>query len=156
MRENLRAAQAAAMTLNRQLNRLDGNSRAMLAEHDGDAINNLNSAVRHIVFTLTISLKKAETFNPRVKKQVDTPRIILAAHISQLMLKHLGIKANASLNGLFEEILKVVTSDIREDRRSANVTKYKEPSVHDLALKALRAEIIEQDDGGLMINPKLD
>jgi len=157
MRENLKAAQSSALKLNDRINNLDGNSRALLAELAPDTIDKLYSNLSEIIESLNAGLIKAKAYGPAVKRQVDTPRLILAAHIRHLMIKYLQLQPTATKDGLFEDILKAVFTAIKEGRhKRKNTTKAEEPSVHDLAIKAMRVRVIENEEGTLEIDPWVD
>ena len=135
MRKHIKSARDAALELQGRLNDLDGNSRALLAEQGRDIIEQLYHRTGCIVSALSQGLSDAHSFDPNKKRQIDTPRIILAAHIRHLMVKHLNVTATASKDGLFEEILKAVFADIPEGRRSNQSSSTGDLFVHDLALK---------------------
>ena len=154
MRKNLKAARSKALKLNEHINNLDGNSRALLADVGPGAINGLYRNIGEIINLLDEGLEATKAYDPAVKRQEDTPRLILAAHIRHLISKSLSLQPRASENGLFENILKAIFSEIKDGRHTNNKTPTAdEPSVHSLALRAMSVKVTEHEDGVLEIDP---
>lgn len=133
VRKNLKEAIKAALILNDKLNRLDGNSRLLLDEAGMPLGSLQHSELNSILTALSNAAKLAREYgNARLN---DAGRVILATGVARAIERHLGKKASATKEGLFESMLAITL-------KAATGVETKD--VHDLACRAvslLRKEV---------------
>jgi hypothetical protein len=149
VRSELTRARKTAEKLDNQLRSIGQYSIWLISSgvDRGDEYSRVLRNTAEILTVLNMAKERTDELPKSGGRLPDGPKLVLAAHIAFAMSKKLGIKVTATRLGRFEEILETILGDIEQKPRE---------TVHDLALKALKAPVIESPDGVLEFDPKVD
>ncbi len=133
VRENLKTAQKAALSLNSKLNALDGNSRQLLDEVVVDGVRALQGEhLAKIIFAISKAQKLAASYRAsgyrKAGRLPETYRVFLAVDIAFALEHYLEVEPTTTKDGLFVAVLEVVM---------AKATGRRDATVHQLAKRAL-------------------
>ena len=162
VRAGLRKAYDAAQRLNKALNALDGNSRALIdeavpggilslqggdyrTEPDGSIVRLTQGHLHAIIEGLAGAAKLAREYHgggpKKAGRQPQPYRAFLAADVAHALESYLKVKPTSTKDGLFVAVLEAVISD---------ATGTTDPAVHELARRVLASRVRSELGGGMV------
>lgn len=152
VRDNLQKLHTSSTKLLSQLDPLDLVSMSLIEEALDGSFDQFRKQVLDVANTIERARSYAQSY-PKSGRLTDYPLHLMALRVRYGIEKHLEEKATASWpsrhGALFNEILSMMVFAIRQteaNESGKSLDKDWQPSVHKVALRALKGTIIDTDD----------